>query len=249
MTCADVRHFLHVYADGELDPVRSLEVEEHLRMCSACTQACDGLRALRGVLARGPLRYAAPPRLHKGIRTALRAAERAETPRRLPWRLLAVAACVALAAPAAWWGVTRLGPSFDEERLAHAVAVGHLRSLMEQHLLDVPSSDRHTVKPWFRGKLDVAPPVPDLAEHGFVLVGGRLDYLDDRPVAAIVYRKRKHIINLFVWAAPAGNAEAVWTEWRGYHLVHWSTGGSTCWAVSDLNAAELQEFARLVRGG
>jgi anti-sigma factor RsiW len=244
MTCADVRHFLHIYADGELDTVRSLEVEEHLRMCSACTQACDGLRALRGVVALGPLRYVAPPGLHKVIRTSLRA----RAPRRVPWRLLAVAACLALAVPAAWWGVARLAPSSGEERLARAVLVGHLRSLMEQHLLDVPSSDRHTVKPWFRGKLDVAPPVPDLAGHDFILVGGRLDYLDDRPVAAVVYRKRKHIINLFAWPAAAADGGPVLTQWRGYQLVHWCSGGTTCWAVSDLNATELREFAELVRG-
>jgi anti-sigma factor RsiW len=248
MTCADVRHLLHVYADGELDPVRSLEVEEHLRTCPACSQACGRLRALRGVLAAEPLRYKAPPHVHKAIRTSLRAAERAETPPRLPWRLLAVAACLAVVALTTWWAVGRLGSAFGEDRMARAVVVGHLRSLMEQHLLDVPSSDRHTVKPWFRGKLDVAPPVPDLAGHDFTLLGGRLDYLDDRPVAAIVYSKRKHIINLFVWPEAAVSTEPVLTQWRGYHLVHWSSGGSTCWAVSDLNAAELQEFARLVQG-
>jgi anti-sigma factor RsiW len=154
---------------------------------------------------------------------------------------------VVLVSLATWWAFW-VGPHAAGERLAREVAASHVRSLMEQHLLDVESSDRHSVKPWFLGKLTFAPPVPDLAEQGFPLLGGRLDYLDDRVVAALVYRWRQHVINLFVWPSAAGADAAVRPgEWRGYHLVHWSAGGLTFWAVSDLNAPELHEFARLVR--
>jgi anti-sigma factor RsiW len=249
MTCGDLQNLLHVYVDGELDPVRSLEAEEHLRECPACGEACRGLRALRGVVARDPLRYTAPPQLRQDIRSALRAAELAEAPRRRPWRALAVAASLALVTLTAGWAFWIRSRFSGEERLVREVVANHVRSLMEEHLLDVKSSNRHVVKPWFQGKLNFAPAVPDLADQEFPLVGGRLDYLDDRPVAALVYRRRQHLINLFVWPSAAGAAAGSGTVGRqGYHLVHWSGGGMTYWAVSDLNAKELQEFARLVQG-
>jgi anti-sigma factor RsiW len=244
MTCADTRTLLQIYTDGELDPVRSLEVEGHLRQCPACQGACSGLRALRGVLGQAPLRYTATERLHKHIRASLRAAERAETSRRGPWRWLAVAASLALVAFTGW----SLAKIWGREDLAREVVASHVRSLMAEHLLDVPSADQHTVKPWFRGKLNFAPPVHDLADRDFHLVGGRLDYLEDRPVAALVYQRRQHLINLFVWPAAGGTdlgSRAL--QRQGYNLVHWSSGGMTWWAVSDLNAQELQEFARLVQ--
>jgi anti-sigma factor RsiW len=246
MTCGEIRSLLQIYADGELDPVRSLAIEEHLHQCPACQEACSGLRTLRGVLMRDPLRYSATPHLHRTIRASLRTAERAEKPRRGQWHWLAVAASVALVVGA--WFVGRVWIQVaGGERVVRDIVASHVRSLMAEHLLDVPSSDRHTVKPWFRGKVSFAPPVPDLADNDFRLVGGRLDYVDDRPVAALVYRRRQHLINLFVWPMTAKTDQHNETlERHGYNLIHWSAAGMSWWAASDLNLDELREFVRLV---
>jgi anti-sigma factor RsiW len=130
--------------------------------------------------------------------------------------------------------------------LIEEVTANHVRSLMVAHLVDIPSSDRHVVKPWFTGKLDFAPSVSDLTEHGFPLIGGRLDYLDRKAVAAVVYKRREHVINLFIWPAPQGEAgESRPVTHQGYHHLRWNDSGMVYWAVSDLNDRELHEFALL----
>jgi anti-sigma factor RsiW len=137
----------------------------------------------------------------------------------------------------------------EQDRMVDNVVSGHVRSLMADHLTDVPSSDQHTVKPWFHGRIDLAPPVDDLAPQGYKLVGGRLDYLDRQPAAALVYQHRQHPINLFVVAAPAAGDDTAGgvtsLSERGYNVLHWTAGGMAFWAVSDLDLGELKEFARL----
>jgi anti-sigma factor RsiW len=164
------------------------------------------------------------------------------------WRW-AIAAASLLAAVIIIWSIasfaTRQSP---DDVLAQEVVASHVRSLMANHLTDVPSSDRHTVKPWFDGKLDFSPAVKDLSPQGFSLNGGRLDYIGNRPVAALVYQRRQHSINLFVWPAthaPAANGKA--SERQGYNVIRWSNAGMTYWAVSDLNLAELQQFVQLLQ--
>jgi anti-sigma factor RsiW len=135
-----------------------------------------------------------------------------------------------------------VGRSVHANALAEELASDHVRSLMADHLFDIRSTDQHTVKPWFLGKLDYAPPVTDLAQVGFPLVGGRLDYIDGRPVAALVYQRQKHTINVYVWPSNGGGSAATPETVRGFHVEHWTRDGMTFWAVSDLNAAELAQF-------
>jgi anti-sigma factor RsiW len=147
------------------------------------------------------------------------------------------------------WSLTPglTGPS-QPDLLTEEVLAGHVRSLMAGHLTDVSSSDQHTVKPWFSGRLDFSPPVRDLAERGFALVGGRLDYLGGRPVAALVYQRRGHFINVFVWTSSNGPGRGEQTQSRqGYHLIHWARSGMTYWTISDLNRGDMQQFARLLQ--
>jgi anti-sigma factor RsiW len=237
---------LPAYFDGELDPPRRVAFEEHLRTCADCARELESQGALRAALGDDSFRHRPPPELAARVRASLRAEAAPAPGRRLVW---AAAAAILAAAGLAGWGLVLVArtPSPDDLLARQAVA-SHARSLLAAHLLDVPSSDRHTVKPWFQGRLDFAPPVVDLADRGFPLAGGRLDDLDGRTAAALVYRRRQHVINLFVWPAPSGADTSIRTaSHRGYHLAHWARAGLNFWAVSDLNADELDEFARLVR--
>jgi anti-sigma factor RsiW len=238
VTCDGLHELLHPYFDGELDPDRAAACESHMQGCPDCARELEQLQALRAALADGSFYHRARPEL----------AARLPAPTFRGWRLAVLAvAAVAAGLLAAVFTAQLVRTHAADDPLAREVAAAHARSLLAEHLLDEPSSDRHTVKPWFQGKLDFSPPVPDLREQGFDLAGGRLDYLDDRPVAALVYRRKLHVINLFVWPTDADDADFQATARRGFQLLHWTHGRLHCWAVSDLNADDLREFARLLR--
>jgi anti-sigma factor RsiW len=255
MNCQEIKTLKHAYADRELDLVRTTEIESHLSGCRACSQAYENIRALGSALKSADLYFKAPAQLKSRIRESLGAEKedaptlrRSHAPTLFWWHWLKWVMPIAGTALIAFLLATSLiGPSGDD-RLAQEVTASHLRSLMATHLTDVPSSDQHTVKPWFAGKVDFAPPVKDLAAQGFPLVGGRLDYLQDQKVAALVYQRNQHKINLFIWpAASSATTTKKPAVRRGCNLIHWNESGMTFWAVSDLNAAELREFAEIIK--
>ena len=250
MSCQETQGLINGYVDGELDLVRSLEIERHIEGCESCSRAYQTQQDLKRALQAAPLRFHAPQDLRRRIRSWLRKADEPALGRRaflwLPtWRWAGAVAVLAFVGVMSWnLGRNSRAPSGDE-LVAQEVIDSHVRSLMADHLADVPSSDQHTVKPWFNGKLDFSPPVKDLAKEGFPLVGGRLDYLENRPVAALVYQQRKHFINLFIWPSKETDSQpAASASLQGYHLVHWSQSGMTFWAVSDVNEAELMQFGQ-----
>ncbi len=249
MDCQDARTLRHLYLDGEMGTDDAPSLEEHLRGCDACAAIFRGDRELSTALKLGSLRYGAPAELRVRIVRELAGAERGRRFGELRllavgWNPVAIAASLMLAVVLGST-LTPLIPSAAKDHTADEVVASHIRSLMaDNHLTDVQSSDQHTVKPWFNGRLDISPPVVDLAAAGFPLIGGRLDYIDKRPVAALVYRHQQHVINVLVWpeekggsAAPASLAE------RGYNLIHLDRDGMSLWIVSDLNASELHGFA------
>lgn len=250
MNCTETQRLLHAYVDAELDMADTLAVEQHLQKCAACLQTYNNYQALRATIKTGSLYFQAPENLRKRIRSSvLKANKTAFISHMMSWRGLSVAAVLIFAVLLAVWGVTHFLPTYVEENaLPQEVLASHVRSLMANHLVDVPSSNQHTVKPWFNGKLDFSPSVPDLASQGFPLLGGRLDYVNNRPVAAVVYKHQKHIINLFIWPSTQNTeGETGTTTLQGYHMIHWTKSGMTYWAVSDLSLNELQKFVQLVQ--
>jgi anti-sigma factor RsiW len=258
VSCQLTQRFVPGYLDGELDLSRTIEMETHLQTCAECARELERLQALRAAMQHGALAYAAPAALRERIQSSLRAAAPQETPKRASgWQAMqflrwaGAFAVLALCAFTAWQMLPGLrGPSPErqnEQRLAAEVFASHVRSLEANHLMDVASTDQHTVKPWFDGKLDFSPPVEDLASDGFPLVGGRLDYLEGREVAALVYQRRKHFINVFVWPDAVGsNSPQTIDSRQGYNLMRWSRGGFQFWAASDVSAPDLAEFVRLL---
>jgi anti-sigma factor RsiW len=250
VNCERVRLLVDAYATGELDLPAALDVEEHLKGCGACAGALESVRALRQTLGGASLRYAAPDELRRRVLAATDAGgDRHRPAPRLRIGRFAPAAAVAALLLLPWLGLFWKDSRSSAERFAADVTSGHVRSLMSDHLLDVPSTDQHTVKPWFTGKLDFSPTVVDLTADGFTLAGGRLDYVNDRPVAAIVYLRRKHVINLFTWPSAAADQRPSPSRHNGYNLIAWARDGMACVAVSDLSPQELRQFVELLRPG
>jgi anti-sigma factor (TIGR02949 family) len=246
MNCHDAQTVMHGYLDGELDPSVSLQFEQHVGTCPACGKALAEQQAIQAAMKADSLYFKAPANLRDRLRASLKKQSSAG-PVRFPWRWVAAAACVAICI-----GLGILLAQFTftpsvHERLTQEVASAHIRSMQAKHIVDVEGPDRHVVKPWFNGKLDFAPPTPNLEKEGFPLVGGRLDYLNGRPVAALVYKRREHLINLFVWPDSGESRDFQRETRQGYHLIHWSTAGMNYWIVSDLDPIELNELAQRLR--
>ena len=245
MTCDEAEILLHALADGELDAGHAREVEAHVAGCPRCTAELAASREMHAAIANADLRYAAPASLRRRIEASL---PQPQAPsRRAVLRGFALGSAVSAIAATGLFAIVLRND--DESRLTAEIVSAHLRSLQEGHLTDVLSTDQHTVKPWFNGRLDVAPPVIDLTALGFTLIGGRLDYVDARPVGAIVYRRRLHTINLFVAQTASTETRAARTEtFQGFNIRSWSEGGLNYWAVSDLAADELAEFGEKFQG-
>lgn len=269
MECPVVQPLIDAWVDGELDADMAPDFQSHLDQCPACIRIVEQRRMLKSLSARRELYQAAPPMLLERIRGAIRdeveGVSRVEEivrtgaiglpsrtiaprPHAVRWRrpvALAAGVMILIGLNALILSQTMRGRG---DSLAGEVIAAHVRSLdLESHLMDVTSTDRHTVKPWFQGKIDYSPPVEDLTDRGFKLAGGRLDYLNHRTVAALVYRRGLHVINLFVWPTTLADAPVRTAQQNGYHVLHWSRDGTTWWAVSDLNELELREFADLLQ--
>ena len=250
MNCKDAQNFMHAYADKELDLLKNIEMEEHLKSCSACAQALDNLLALRSAIKIDGLYHKPGLALQNRIHATLKKEHKAEQKSRaLPWAWLNAGAAMAIVVVLTWTIVPLLSSRSADETLAQEIISDHVRSLLANHLSDVVSSDQHTVKPWFSGKLDYSPPVENFVQQGFPLIGGRLDYLENKTVAALVYQHRQHYINLFVW--PASTADTTTTlkvsSRQGYQIIHWTQSGMHFWVVSELNQEELKQFAGLIQ--
>ncbi|ABQ35100.1 anti-sigma factor [Bradyrhizobium sp. BTAi1] len=248
MTCDDAEILIHALADGELDAGHAREVEAHIAACPRCAAELTAIRQMKQALAGADLITKAPAALRLRIEAALPAAAAASiTPlAAVPSRrtlLKGFAMGSAVSALAATGLVAIVLRNDDQQRIEAEIVSAHLRSLQAGHLTDVISTDQHTVKPWFNGKLDVAPPVIDLTAQGFTLIGGRLDYVDARPIGAVVYRRRQHVINLFVaqTSSTARRASRLETI-QGFNIRSWRDRGLSYWAVSDINPDELNEF-------
>jgi anti-sigma factor RsiW len=240
MTCDEAEILLHALIDGELDAGHAREVEAHVAECPHCAAALAAYRQMSQAIAAADLRYTAPPALRRRIEATLPQTRVAPSRRSV---LKGFAMGSAVSALAATGLVAIVLRNDDEQRIMSEVVSAHLRSLQAGHLTDVISTDQHTVKPWFNGKLDVSPPVVDLTAQGFTLIGGRLDYIDARAIGAIVYKRRAHVINLFVAQTASTERRAARTEIiQGFNIRRWSERGLNYWAISDIGADELAEF-------
>jgi anti-sigma factor RsiW len=237
------------YRDGELDLATCVKLEEHLAGCASCRQKLEEEQKLVDLIQSEAPRHAASPFLKTRIQAALR--EEKSSSSTIPWwkqfssvwiYFSSVGAAAVLVLLAIYIFSTQGIPELDQEAVAN-----HVRSLQVNHLMDVASTDQHTVKPWFAGKLDYSPQVVDLASSGYPLIGGRLDVLDHRNVAAIIYQRRKHYINLFIWPADAESLQGRLYNQNGYHVLGWTQSGMNYLAVSELGEKEFRDFVQMIQ--
>jgi anti-sigma factor RsiW len=250
MTCDEAHQLLHAYIDDELDIATALQIEAHLPDCPKCQKELEAAHAAGRAVAQPAVYYPASSelrgRLRRAIRSEIRETETAPHPGFLTawWKRPMAFSGLAAAMLLIVCSVMLLLPAHASRGQIDDLVGSHVRSLEENHLMDVASTDQHTVKPWFAGKLEFSPPVIDLSVEGFPLIGGRLDYLDQKKIAALIYRRNKHVINLFIW--PGDTTPEVDAK-QGFNLIRFECKGMTCWAVSDLNAGDLQQFADLFK--
>jgi anti-sigma factor RsiW len=248
MNCEDTLLLLDAYFDNELDLAKTVAVEQHFAACASCRLQYDLRVALRHRLKDPDLRYPMPNDFADQIRTKLALSSKPRKVLSFP-ALAWIPAAIAAAAIFGAFLYANIERSFPKEApsLVDEVASDHIRSLIGTHLIDVESSDQHTVKPWFAGKIDFSPPVHDFADQGFKLVGGRLDYVKGKNVAVLVYRFKNHYVSLFTCRErnPEADAKQRTFSYQGYNLVYWNANGLDCWAVSDAAPGALLEFAKV----
>ena len=240
MTCAEAEPLIGASLDGELDPHTALQIDQHFATCSTCSTLLARLERLQAEIAATDLDWSIDADL-RPLAAKIRR-QTGESWWRRPWVWRSVLGTVAAALLVMISLPGRLVNSTEQQ-----IVDNHVRSLLADHLVDVPSSDRHTVKPWFQGKLSFAPAVPDLSADGFQLIGGRLDVVAGKPAAALIYKRGQHVINLWISPGNGSDGQVTSTNIEGFHLLHWQKDGMLYWAVSDLNPSELREFAMLIR--
>lgn len=250
MQCQESKKLLDAYVDNEVDVTQSVALEEHLAGCPDCAQIVEGRRALRSAIQNADLRYTAPPELVTSVRKALRfPEEKRSLSERWLWLktaglgfAAATAVFVLVAAVLGFWFHVP-----EDKKIAIAATDDYIRAmLMENHGMDVISTDKHTVKPWFNGKTSFSPEVTDFADKGFPLAGGRVDFVENQTVAAVVYKRNQHFINVFEY--PDKESHEGERHERGYNVIYWTKDGMQFWAVSDLNQQELRQFVQLLKG-
>jgi anti-sigma factor RsiW len=243
VSCERAHTVVHAYFDNELDALSAAEFERHLKECSECAAALASLQSLRSSMRDADLYEKTPPALRKKVLGSVGSVRPISIGRSgMSWRWLAVAAAILLFASVGWQIASQRHGDNGGAVLAAEAIDAHLRSLQPGHLTDVVSSDQHTVKPWFDGKLDFAPPVRDFADRGFPLLGGRLDVVHGRTIAAVVYGRRKHVVNVFIWPTSEKDAAARTGSQQGYQWIDWRTGGMEFCAVSDAALSDLQHL-------
>ena len=256
MTCIEFQKGLEPFFDNAANFETALEMQEHIEQCLACEGLFSGCLAIRRCLQNPDFRYRPAAdlshQIHRAILNEIDSGNRSRSSPldwlsrcRLPNWLLPLAAVLVL-----WTGLTLRSPrisltSDSGSGLVEQLTSNHLRSLIANHLMDVVSTDQHTVKPWFAGKLRFSPPVYDFTDQGFKLIGGRLDYLRKNEIAAVIYQHRQHYINLFVWPGQAGQTRDIITQKEGYNLYGWTVNGLTLWAVTDAQLDTLKAFVEL----